>query len=273
MKNTLATLLFIVSLLTTLSNLHAQMPKWAFGAHSIMGLSGSIRQEAKSLVVNERVYDHLGKEALQLSYGVGLWLERSLNPHWSLYTSTSFQRVKVLANSTFVHDGADLYSYDQVQSSWASQYFQLSLSGRYHFGEDVGSHRWFVGAGIQRCYVYRHNYQSEVTFRYDPGLGPGFAYGVEGLVFTNKYIPHQEPAIERSPIALAGRVELGLRIDRWTMSLVNTAFFQERKTGVPYYSRFLTISDEPNPDGSLTTSGVPLRYVRSSTLHFAYQIK
>lgn len=272
MKNTLATLLFIVSLLTTLSSLQAQMPKWAFGAHVIMGLSGSIRQEVATPLVNERQYDHSGKEQLQPSYGLGLWLERSLNPHWSLYATTSFQRVKVLANSTFVYDGPDLYSFDHVQTSWASQYFQLSLSGRYYFGEEAESHRWFVGGGMQGCYVHRHNHLTKSTFRYDPILGPGFAYSGEGVVFTETFIPHQEPEVERSPVALAARVELGLRIDRWTMSLFNTAFFQKRKEGVPFYDRYLAYS-EPHPNGVITASGLPLRYVRSATLHFAYQIK
>lgn len=273
MKNTLSTLTLTVLLCTATDGLLAQSNKWAFGAHAIMGLSGSIRQEATSPVVDERVYDFSGKEELQLSYGAGLWLERSLNPHWSLHASTSFQRVKVLANSTFVYDGLDLFDYNQFQSSWESQYFQLSLSVRHYFGEEAADHRWFVGAGMQGVYVYRHNYQSKSTFRYDPLRGPGFAYGGDGVVFAEKFVPHQEPDLERSPLALAGRFELGLRIDRWSLSLVNTAFFQKRKTGVPSYSRFLTISDEPNPDGSLTTSGVPLRYVRSATLHFAYQIK
>jgi hypothetical protein len=175
MKNTLPTLTIIISLFLVADGLLAQAPKWTFGAHSIMGLSGSIREEAESPGVNERVYDYSGKEELQRSYGAGLWLERSLNSHWSLHATTSFQRVKVLANSMFVYDGLDLYDYNQFQSSWASQYLQMSLSGRYYFGEEAASHRWFVGAGMQGIYVYRHNYQSKSTFRHDPRLRPGFA--------------------------------------------------------------------------------------------------
>lgn len=273
MKNTLSTLTFTVLLCTATDGLLAQSNKWAFGAHAIMGLSGSIRQEATSPIIDGRLSDYSGQEALQPSYGVGLWLDHSLNTHWSIYATTSFQRVKVLANSMFTTDAPDLYYFNMSQTSWTSQYLQLSLNGRYCFGDVQASHRWFVGAGMQGVYVYRHNYQSKSTFRYDPLRGPGFAYGGDGVVFAEKFVPHQEPDLERSPLALAGRFELGLRIDRWSLSLVNTAFFQKRKTGVPSYSRFLTISDEPNPDGSLTTSGVPLRYVRSATLHFAYQIK
>ena len=90
-------------------------------------------------------------------------------------------------------------------------------------------------------------------------------------MFIDKFIPHEEPDLERSPVALADRLELGLRIDRWSLSLVNTAFFQKRKEGVPFYDRYLAYS-EPNPNGVITASGLPLRYVRSATLHFAYQI-
>ena len=77
-------------LLTAIGDLVAQTPKWAFGAHSFMGLSGSIREEAESPVVDGRVDDFSGKETLQPSYGVGLWLERSLYPHCTLYASTSY---------------------------------------------------------------------------------------------------------------------------------------------------------------------------------------
>ena len=272
MKNTRSTFILTVLLFTATDGLLAQTSKWAFGVHAIMGLSGSIRQEATSPVVNERVYDFSGQEELQLSYGAGLWLERSLNPHWSLHASTSFQRVKVLANSRYVFDGPDLYDFNQSQSSWESQYLQWSLSGRHYFGEETADHRWFIGAGMQAVYVFRHKYQSKSTFRYDPRLGPGSGFGGDGIVFAEKFIPHQEPDLERSPLTLAGRLELGLRIDRWSLSLVNTAFFQKRKEGVPGYYRYLVFSD-PNPDESITATGVPLRYVRSATLHFAYQIK
>jgi hypothetical protein len=272
MKNTRATFTLIALLFIATDSLLAQMPNWAFGAHTIMGLSGGIRQEATSPVVNGRLYDYSGKEELQVSYGIGLWLAYPLDSRWSIHATTSFQRVKVLANSTFVYDAPDLYDDNRFQSSWASQYLQLSLSGRYYFGEEASSNRWFVGAGMQGVFVYRHNYQSKVTFRYDPRLGPGFAFGGDGVVFSKKVIPYLEPDLEKSPLALAGQLELGLRIDRWSLSLVNTAFFQKRKEGVPSYDRYLTFSD-PNPDGSITPSGVPLRYVRSATLHFACQIK
>ena len=76
MKNALSTLILIVLLFTAADSLLAQAPKWAFGAHTIMGLSGSIRQDASSPINDGRLSDFSGQEALQPSYGVGLWLER-----------------------------------------------------------------------------------------------------------------------------------------------------------------------------------------------------
>lgn len=272
MKNTLSTFTFFIVFFFCSSILFAQTSNLSFGAHTIMGLSGDIRQAATTPTVDGRLTDFSGKEELQISYGVGLWLEHSVDAHWKIHATTSYQRVKVMANSMFVTDAPDLYYFSESQSSWSSHYLQLSLNGRYYFGEEEASQRWFVGAGVQGVYVYRHNYLRRSRFRYDPMLGPGFGFSGDWTVFTEKINPRSKSDMEKSPLGVAGRLELGLRINRWSLSLVNTAFFQKRREGAPAYERYLDFS-EPDSSGAITVSGTPLRYVRSAALHFAYQIK
>lgn len=252
------------------SLLFAQQSTWSFGLHTIMGISGGIRKEKTTFPVTEGIEESEGQEQLQATYGLGCWLERSLNSRWSVFTTVSFQRLKVLANSTYLADTPDIYNWHELQTSWTSQYLQLDISGRYYLSDQHIANRWFIGLGVQGIYVHRHKHYLKSSFVYRPGSGGGIPIsGFEGQL-TNSYVPVKEDEIEKSPFGLGGRLEIGARINRWSLSLVNTAFFQKRRKGIPNYNRYLNITE--NPDGSATVTGVPLRYVRSATVQFAYQL-
>lgn len=257
----------LVFSLSLLFNLLAAQATWHWGLHTNTGLSGWPRsEEGEGIRPSGLPYRFTAKERLQLTYGGGVWAAVQAHERWSAQLGLMYRSASSMAVS-YYKEGTLFETTWGQRSSWRSQYVQLPVLLRFHWGKNDQQAQPYLGLGMVPTFLWKYQYYS--CYCDIEGIPSDLLAGVFQTWTDDAALESEE--LERSRLRLAGLLELGLEVDKFTLALGTTMFFQTSQKGIPGYYRSLPYIE--NEDGSFTSQGTPVRYVSSLDVKLYYALR